>query len=461
MPRKLPPMKPHIFIDEEQRLLQMSHMTPAMVPKLPESLEARTKLRRHLEYMGLGPFFINFPWMITSTVLVDELTQHQTISDELQHLVYWGAVHLITKEVISQVYGSRSTGDKRPPKNKNKHKDYFTGEKESAGGYPLDTCRIDDMRDIFRFLCPILHPLCLTWVHIYRFNQMYLLLYKGALVNWTKILYRALYKCSLQIGCAPASYMSLFLFHYYNRYNALTQSERQLYRQALSNIQEKLAQGQTLNPNTPELDHVTQSEIPLEPVNRGFTIGTQRQAQTSNAGEGSSRGGSRLSTPEHCSPSPMVRVQPDHSPPARRGLSRTRDSDDKDGYTEEEYTPSVRSSARGKRRRQQSLTRERPSKVHGIKPGLSTPVRMYQVQAPGGSATPIRSPASCLVHPSPIGPTPSSVGPAPNPMGPSLSVLQQPIPAPVLGTATHPVVLDQSTLDQSTLMLTRNHFPCT
>jgi hypothetical protein len=32
-------------------------------------------------------------------------------------------------------------------------------------------------------------------------------------------------------------------------------------------------------------------------------------------------------------------------------------------------------------------------------------------------------------------------------MGPFLSVLQQPIPAPVLGTAIHPVVLDQS-LDQ-------------
>jgi hypothetical protein len=44
MPRKPPKMKPHIFIDEEQRLLQKSRQTPAMVPKLPEILEARTKL---------------------------------------------------------------------------------------------------------------------------------------------------------------------------------------------------------------------------------------------------------------------------------------------------------------------------------------------------------------------------------------------------------------------------------
>jgi hypothetical protein len=144
------------------------------------------------------------------------------------------------------------------------------------------------MRGVFRFLCPILDPLCPTRVHIYRFNQVYHLLYSGTPVNWTMVLYWALYKCGLQVGCAPASYMSPFLFHYYNHYNALTPSERLLYRQALSKVQEKLAQGQTLNPSAPELDHITQSEIPLELVNRGYTIGTQGQARTRNAGEGSS-----------------------------------------------------------------------------------------------------------------------------------------------------------------------------
>jgi hypothetical protein len=247
MPHKLPLIKSHIFIDEEQHLLQKSHMTPAMVLKLPKSLEARTKLQRHLVYMGLGPFFLNFPWTITSSVLVDKLTQHCSIPEELRQVVCRGAVHLITKEVVSQIYGSRNTGDKRPLENKNKQKDYFTGEENSADGYPVDTCRINDMRDIFLFPCLILDPLHPTWIHIYWFNQVYLLLYKSIPVNWTKILYRVLYKCGLQVGHAPASYMFPFLFHYYNCYNAVTESERQVYRQALSNVQEKLAQGQTLN----------------------------------------------------------------------------------------------------------------------------------------------------------------------------------------------------------------------
>jgi hypothetical protein len=104
-----------------------------MVPKLPESQEARTRLRRHLEYMGLGPFLLNFPWTITSSVLVDELTQHGSIP-KLQHIEYRGAVHLITKEVISQIYRSRSTGDERPPENNNKHKKYFIGRKTVQTG---------------------------------------------------------------------------------------------------------------------------------------------------------------------------------------------------------------------------------------------------------------------------------------------------------------------------------------
>jgi hypothetical protein len=37
------------------------------------------------------------------------------------------------------------------------------------------------------------------------------------------------------------------------------------------------------------------------------------------------------------------------------------------------------------------------------------------------------------------------------PLGPSLGVPQQPILVPVLGTAIHPLVLDQSALDQSAL----------
>jgi hypothetical protein len=142
MPRKLPKMKPHIFIKEEQRLLQKGHMTLAMVPKLPESLEARTRLRRHLEYMGLVPFFLNFLWIITSSVLVDELTQHCSIPNELRQVMYRGAVLYITKEVISQIYGSRSTREERPFENKNKHKNYFTWEKDSSDGYPVDTCRV-------------------------------------------------------------------------------------------------------------------------------------------------------------------------------------------------------------------------------------------------------------------------------------------------------------------------------
>jgi hypothetical protein len=72
-------------------------------------------------------------------------------------------------------------------------------------------------------------------------------------------------------------------------------------------------------------------------------------------------------------------------------------------------------------------------------PGPST--FLYRVQAPGESSNPIPTPTSRFLHPSPK-------VPVVRPLGLSLGVPQQPILVPVLGTATHPLVLDQPALDQ-------------
>jgi hypothetical protein len=119
-----------------------------------------------------------------------------------------------------------------------------------------------------------LDPLRPTTVHIYRFNQVYLLLWKHTKVKWTRNLYRSMYKSTLQVGISSTSCLSPFLFHFYDHCNALTRQEKEKYRLALANMQEQLAQGKTLDPNAPELNHVNQSELPLQPVERGYTIGT-------------------------------------------------------------------------------------------------------------------------------------------------------------------------------------------
>jgi hypothetical protein len=40
---------------------------------------------------------------------------------------------------------------------------------------------------------------------------------------------------------------------------------------AVANVQEQLAQGKTLDPNAPKLDHVNQLELLLQPVEQGYT----------------------------------------------------------------------------------------------------------------------------------------------------------------------------------------------
>jgi hypothetical protein len=210
-------------------------------------------------------------------------------------VVYRAAVHHITKQTIAQIYHTSSSGEERPAEARNWHKEYFSVEKDSTNGYPVDNCLDSEMRDIFRFLCPILDPLRPNRVHIYRFNQVYLSLWKKVKVNWTRNLYWSMYNGAHQVGVSPQSYLSPCLFHFYNQNNALTWNEKADYMAAMANVQEQLAQGKTLDPAAPELDHLNQTELPLQLVDRGYMIGTRgpsaQRMKYQPSGEGTSRQG--------------------------------------------------------------------------------------------------------------------------------------------------------------------------
>jgi hypothetical protein len=70
-------------IGKEAWRLQMLHITPTISPRILKDLKARTTLGKNLEYMGLGPRLMNFPWSITSTTMVNELTQNQPVPQEV------------------------------------------------------------------------------------------------------------------------------------------------------------------------------------------------------------------------------------------------------------------------------------------------------------------------------------------------------------------------------------------
>jgi hypothetical protein len=136
-------------IGEEARQLQVLHITPTILPRIRKDLKARTTLRKNLEYMGLGLRLMNFPWSITSTTMVNELTQNRPIPKEVRHVVYRAAVHHITEQTIAQIYGTSSSGEERPAEARNQHKEYFLVEKDSTDGYPVDSCLDSEMQDIF------------------------------------------------------------------------------------------------------------------------------------------------------------------------------------------------------------------------------------------------------------------------------------------------------------------------
>jgi hypothetical protein len=95
-------------------------------------------------------------------------------------------------------------------------------EKDLADKYSVDICVSPQLTNIFQFLCPILDPSRPAKVHIFQFDQVYLSWSRKVKVNWTKNLYWSLYKIALTTGNLPALFLSPFLFHFYDHYDALT-----------------------------------------------------------------------------------------------------------------------------------------------------------------------------------------------------------------------------------------------
>jgi hypothetical protein len=88
MPRSLPEINGNIMVTHEQQKSGKAHVIITLLPKLPSSLEGRKRLQQNLELMGFGPCFLNFPWSITSSRMVDKLTTALPIPEKLQGNAY-------------------------------------------------------------------------------------------------------------------------------------------------------------------------------------------------------------------------------------------------------------------------------------------------------------------------------------------------------------------------------------
>jgi hypothetical protein len=168
-------------------------------------------------------------------------------------------------------------------------------------------------------------------------------------------------------------------------------------------------------------------------------IGAQPQwyAQTRRAEEGCSqvRGSRRL----------MLK-QRSPSRPTQKSSPMTGDSNVEDGNSDATYKPSVLSSIRGKKWRPRSMTPEHPPKVPRHQKELSTPIQRYHGQLSGGLAISVSTPASRLL--------------SPTPRFPSLSVPPCPIVPRVIGTASHPVDLEQPTIEPEQPPIDLDQYQC-
>ncbi len=262
-------MADYLPVTDQQRRGRMHHTTPSIFPRIPKDPDARKTLQTNLGRIGLGVQLLNFPWSITNADMVNELTGAQRVPEEVRHLECRAALYRFSIRNVEEIYDTKSEGEERPSDSRKEHLKYFKEQREGADGYQIDWCSDREIRDILWFICPILDPLRPGQVHVFRFNQVYLALRRNVKVNWTRNIFRSLTTCAQQVGVSTNSYLSPFLFHFYDHKSALTKGEKHYYVEALQRVQEQLAQGRTLDEAAPELDSLNQMGQQLQPVERG------------------------------------------------------------------------------------------------------------------------------------------------------------------------------------------------
>jgi hypothetical protein len=281
-------MADYLPVTDQQRRSRMHHTTPSIFPGIPKDLNARKALQANLGKIGLGSRLLNFPWSITNADMVNELTGAQRVPEEVRHLECRAALYRFSIRNVEEIYDTKSEGEERPSDSRKEHLRYFKEQREGADGYQI--------------IWPILDPVCPGLVHVFRFNQVYLALRRHVRVNWTRNIFRSLNICAQQVGVSPNSYLSPFLFHFYDHKSVLTKGEKHYYVEALERVQEQLAQGRTLDETAPELDSLNQMGQQLQPVERGYSLGTAGPVRVDPPCESSRQGEFRSTSPERPSP---------------------------------------------------------------------------------------------------------------------------------------------------------------
>jgi hypothetical protein len=104
-------------------------------------LEDRRRPRQNLEAIGFGSHFMYFPWSLTNSTLVEELTSVAAILPELQRNAHRNNLTHLTQKQLALIYGMKDEGKERPRTNNAKlHETYFSMAKDSLDGYPLFAC---------------------------------------------------------------------------------------------------------------------------------------------------------------------------------------------------------------------------------------------------------------------------------------------------------------------------------
>lgn len=203
-------------------------MVSPLIPKkispiIPKDANVKARLRKNLKTMKCEKL-LDLPWNWEDDVLVKKVARRNPppgLKDTIR-----ARPEAWNKEMVAAAFQVSLKGEGLRQRSKAETiSKYFRGELSPSDGWKFEQCVNQDLRDVLKFLIPLLKPNKPTRLNMGPVGTIADCLFEGLEVSWGEVILESIQKEVEKISTHRDSYLPAYLIHLYQDGKALTKDE--------------------------------------------------------------------------------------------------------------------------------------------------------------------------------------------------------------------------------------------
>jgi hypothetical protein len=194
-----------------------------LVPHIPNEKDRKEKLKENLKKMGCS-CLMDVPWKWTSEVILQELATRK-VPNQFQNTIR-GHPEKWTQELIARALNLEVEGDVIPQRaSAEEYQKYFSVAPHNSDGWKFSDCNNQDLREVLRFLIPLIRPSKPTRLNVAPVATIAHCLLEGKQISWAGIFMGVMDEVGNLKDAHPECYLPAYAIHLYLMDNVLTDKE--------------------------------------------------------------------------------------------------------------------------------------------------------------------------------------------------------------------------------------------